>query len=94
MNPTREQFISALKKKPFYLRECSICGYGLSFYSEYGRIFYDNGCDFVGVYRSTVIEDVALDFYLNPLNGHHERIKQFVMDSEAISIAAKEFSHE
>lgn len=82
MEITRERFINAIKKRPFYLRNCSICNYALSFCFEGTQLCYDAGCDCATYNDCHPIEEERLDFYLNPDHGHLERIKKFIEETE------------
>lgn len=83
---TRDEFAEAIKKKPFPLRDCSICGYMMNFYYDGDVLHYDSRCEctsgdkYMGDEDHTVRPDSDLDFYLEPAHGHLERVQKFIAE--------------
>ena len=63
---TRNILLAAIKKKPLYIHDCSMCGYQCAFYYEGDQFGYDSGCDCT---RWPTLwsprDESELDFYLN-----------------------------
>jgi hypothetical protein len=81
MDITREMFIDAIKKHPFYVRPCSLCGYEMSYCFRGKQLGFDSGCDCVSYDGWHPVEDYDLDFYLDPAHGHMDRIREFIANA-------------
>lgn len=79
----KERFIAKLKSgKPYPVRNCSMCGYKMS-YIAYGEdLVYDAGCDCV-TYNDTQRRPWSdLDFYFEPSHGHLPTIQEWIEKKE------------
>ena len=77
---SREDFVTAIKKKPYPLRECSICDYLMHFYYQGDTLYYDSGCDCSRSSHMEARPDSDLDFYLDPTHGHLPKIEKFIAE--------------
>lgn len=75
---TKEQLISAIKKRPLIIHRCSICEYPCSFSYRGDMLGYDSGCDCTyqrGGWEPR--DEAALDFYLDPEHGWEKELGSF-----------------
>lgn len=80
---TRQDFINAIKKRPFSLRACSICSYPLCCFYKGNELYCDTGCDCVNYGPvHTLTKESKLDFYLDPKRGHLENIAKFIEETD------------
>lgn len=80
--PLKDRVEAALKAgKKWYLRECSICNYPLTFSSSGGNLYFDTGCHCTGGQNLLLTDWSALDFYLNPEHGHIPALEKFANES-------------
>lgn len=79
-----QTFLAAIKKRPFVLRSCSICGRELAFRFEGDQLGYDDACDCTttGGWSPRSADDLA--FYLNPDHGWFAKIEGFVKETNEL----------
>ena len=78
---TRQILLEAIKKKPLPMNKCSLCGYQCCFVFKEDQLGYDSGCYCVSYDGWAPEYETALDFYLDPVNGHVGNLEKFVKET-------------
>lgn len=83
---SRAQFIEAIKKRPYVLRNCCLCDYPLRYLYIDNVLHYDSGCDCVTYINIQPRDEHDLDFYLDPKHGYIDDINKFIEEGEAVTL--------
>lgn len=79
----KDRFIAALKERPYWNADCSLCGYSMHFRIIHDRLEYDSGCLCTNTTPNWEERPMdELDFYLEPEHGHLDKIMEFIESVE------------
>lgn len=74
----KEEFIEALKKKPFTLRNCSLCEFPLQYWVQDEKLLWQGNCNCTTYSTPPEERDFdSLDFYLTQ-EDFASKIKEFI----------------
>ena len=90
---TLERLLRAIRKKPFVVHTCSMCGYKINYHWSEKGLCRDNGCWCVSYTAITQVSNGDLDFYINA-KAWQPRLKNFVEEAESGSHYEGDFGRE
>lgn len=74
-----ENFIKAIKKQSYYIRDCSICEYAMTYEYVFNQFCYDSGCYCTRRYPNYIaLSESTLERLLDPINEQLEKVTEFI----------------